>query len=150
MTCVIGTSAFLCADRCISADSGERWPNERKLWANHALIVAGAGLTARLHKVRDAVLSGATEMTRFYDMVGDDAQLLVLTQEGELWEVTNGSRWPVKGLRCIGSGGDLARGYLEGKAHTPTTARKAQAFVAKLRTDCGGGVDVKQRSKKRP
>lgn len=91
-------------------------------------------------------MSGATDMTRFYDMIGDDAQLLVLTQEGELWEVTNGSRWPVKGLRCIGSGGDLARGYLEGKALTRATAKKAQAFVAKLRTDCGGGVNFIERT----
>jgi hypothetical protein len=145
MTCVIGTRDFLCADRCISGDDGARWPSETKVWANHALVVAGAGVTGRLHRVRDATLAGATDMTRFIDMIGDDAQLLVLTPEGEFWEVVSGSRWPVKGLRCIGSGGDLARGYLEGKALTEQNARKAQQFVAKLRTDCGGGTDIKRK-----
>jgi hypothetical protein len=104
------------------------------------LVVAGAGNMARLHKVRDMVKSGATDVSRFIDPLGDDAHVLVLV-EGELWEVTNGSMWRHHGLRCIGTGGDLARGYLEGKQMTRKVVTAAQKFVARLRDDCGGGVD---------
>ncbi len=139
MTCVVGHPQFLCADRKVSSD-GERWPNEHKLWSNHALVVAGAGNMARLHTVRDMVKSGATDVARFVVSLGDAAHVLVLV-EGELWEVTNGSMWQHRGLRCIGTGGDLARGYLEGRPLTRKVVTAAQKFVARLRDDCGGGVD---------
>lgn len=140
MTCVIGSPKFLCADRKVSCD-GERWPNERKLWVNHALVVACAGNMARIHKVREMVLAGATDISRFVEPLGDDSHALVLVK-GELWEVTSGSMWRQKDLRCIGTGGDLARGYMEGKPITEATARAAQKFVARMRDDCGGGCDV--------
>jgi hypothetical protein len=139
MTCVIGHPNFLCADRKITAD-GERCPNEKKLWSNHALVVAGAGCSAKLHKIRDLVKSGATDISRFVDPLGDEAHVLVLV-EGEMWEVTSGSMWRHHGLKCIGSGGDLARGYLEGRKLTRKIVGDAQKFVARIREDCGGGYD---------
>jgi hypothetical protein len=86
------------------------------------------------------VLSGATDISRFREPLGDDAHVLVL-KDGELYEVTDGSVWKHRGLRCIGTGGDLARGFLEGKPVTEQSARAAQRFVAKMRDDCGGGCD---------
>jgi hypothetical protein len=144
LTCVIGTSRWICADRRITSDSGERCPNERKVWRNEYLIVAGAGLAVRLHKVRALVAAGARDPISLIEAVGDDSHTLCLTADGRLCEVSEGAVYWQRGdvpLRCIGTGGDLARGYLEGRAQTEASARAAQRLVARLRADCGGGVD---------
>lgn len=142
MTCVIGTTRWLCADRRITSDSGERCANERKVWRNEHLVVAGAGNCARLHKVRAMLAGGVRDPAHLIEAVGEDTHVLVLTRDGRLFEVTEGAVYPVRGgVRCIGTGGDLARGYLEGRALTEASARAAQRLVARLRTDCGAGPD---------
>jgi hypothetical protein len=145
MTCVIGSPRWLCADRRITSD-GARSPNERKLWRNQHLIVAGAGDVSRLHRVRAIVAGGLRNPADLIETVADDTHVLCLSREGAFVEVSAGGVWaiPSRGplaLRCIGTGGDLARGYLEGRALTEAAARAAQRMVARLRVDCGGGCD---------
>jgi hypothetical protein len=126
MTCVIGTERWLCADRRITSSGGERCPNELKVWQGPHLIAAAAGSGRGIHKARRLVESGeAGTPEGLIDALADDAVYLR------------------RGLWCIGSGGDLARGYLEGRALTVANARAAQRLAAQLRDDCGGGVNVK-------
>lgn len=143
MTCVIGTDRWICADRRITSDGGERCPNERKVWIGPYLVAAAAGSARSLHHVRSLVESGDASVPEgLIDAVRDDAQALVLTRAGRLYEVSEGAVYRRRGLWCVGSGGDLARGYLEGRALTVANAKVAQRLVAKLRNDCGGGVNV--------
>jgi 20S proteasome alpha/beta subunit len=147
VTCVIGVPGrrgFLCADRRVTSDSGERCPNERKLFRNPHMIVAGAGSIGRLHKVCEIVAGGAREPRELIEAVGDDTHVLVLRQDGTLAEVSEGAVYPHRKVRCIGTGGDLARGYLEKRALTEENARLGQALAARLRIDCGGGCDVER------
>lgn len=141
MTCVIGTRRWLCADRRITSDDGEKCAPERKVWKGEGMIAAGAGDHAKLRKVRALVLSGATHPETLIDALGSDAHALVLLPDGKLFEVTDGAVYPIKRIRCIGTGGDLARGYVEGRPLTEATARAAQRLAARLRDDCGAGCD---------
>lgn len=144
MTCVIGTERWVCADRRITSDAGERCPNVLKVWQGPYLIAAGAGAARRLHRARAVVESGdAAVPESLIDVMGDDAHALVLTRAGVLYEVSDGVVCRRRGLYCIGTGGDLARGYLEGRSLTPANARAAQRLVAQLRADCGGGVNFR-------
>lgn len=143
MTCIVGSDRWICADRRISSDAGERCPNERKIWHGPYLIAAVAGAARCIHKVRRLVMSGdAAEPEALIDAVTDDSHALVLTRAGRLYEVSEGEAYRRRGVYCIGTGGDLARGYLEGRALTLANAKAAQRFVARMRTDCGGGVNV--------
>ena len=142
VTCIVGTERWLCADRRITSTTGEKCPNERKLWRNAHLIVAGAGDNTKLHNVRRLVESGASDPRTLVAAVGDDSHCLVLTPDGKLWEVSEGAVYRRRRLHCIGSGGDLARGYLEGRPCTPENIRAAQRLASRLRDDCGGGVDL--------
>lgn len=143
MTCIIGTDRWICADRRITSDGGERCPNERKVWRGPYLIAAAAGAARSIHRVRSLVESGgAATPEGLIDAVRDDASALVLTRAGRLYEVSEGAVYRRRGVHCIGSGGDLARGYLEGRRLSVAVARRAQHFVARLRADCGGGVNV--------
>lgn len=145
MTCVIGTDRWICADRRITSDAGDRCPNERKVWRNAFMIVAGAGAAFRLHKVRDLMAGGLDRIAPLIEACGDDTHVLVLQFAAmRLIEISEGAMYRRKGVFCIGSGGDLARGYLAGRRLTEDNARAAQRFAARLRCDCGGGVDFER------
>jgi hypothetical protein len=144
MTCVIGTERWICADRRITSSTGERCPSELKVWQGAYLIAACAGAARGIHKARKLVESGeACVPEGLIDAVGDDAHALVLTREGRLYEVSEGAVYRRRSLWCIGTGGDIARGYLEGRALTLANAKDAQRLAARLRDDCGGGVNVR-------
>ncbi len=118
------------------------------MWRNEALIVAGAGHWGKLFKVRRAVERGCADPAELVDLVGDDTHVLCLDPAGRLCEVSEGSVYPQRGrsaaLRCIGTGGDIARGYLEGRPLTEAWAGRAQGLAARLRTDCGSGWDLER------
>jgi hypothetical protein len=141
MTCVVGTHRWVCADRRITSTGGEKCPPERKIWRNEHMIVAGAGATVRLHKVRALVQTGCAEPATLIEAVGEDTHVLVLLRSGKLLEVSEGAIYPRKGVACIGTGGDLARGYMEARPKTEAVAREAQKLAARLRDDCGSGCD---------
>lgn len=144
MTCVIGTERWICADRRITSDTGERCPNELKVWQGPYLIAAVAGSGRGIHKARTLVETGTAAIPEgLIEAMGDDAHALVLTRGGRLYEVSEGAVYRRRGFHCIGTGGDLARGYLEGRALTVANAKAAQRLAAQLRVDCGGGVNVR-------
>lgn len=108
-----------------------------------------AGGARGIAKVRRAVLAGFDTPDALVEAVGDDAQALALCPRGRLFEISEGDVIPLRGrwaaLRCVGSGGDIARGFLEGKPLSEANAVRAQALAARERDDCGSGWDLERR-----
>jgi hypothetical protein len=141
MTCIIGTPKFICADRRVT-DDGAR-SRMRKVYRNAHMIAGVSGVAACNLAVRDALRAGAEKPEDLVPHVDSASYGLVLDDSRKLWLIQDGRVWPVKAPYCIGSGADLARGYLAGaRKHDVATARAAQRFVARLRADCGDGADV--------
>jgi hypothetical protein len=123
-------------------DDGAR-SRMRKVFRNAHLIAAVAGIAACNLAVRDALRAGAETPEDLVPHVDSASYALVLDASRRLWLIQDGRVWPVKAPYCIGSGSDLARGYLAGaRRHDVATARAAQRFVARHRADCGDGADV--------
>lgn len=143
MTCVIGTSRFICADRRVEADGSVS--SLVKVAKNQWLIAAAAGLASATLAVKRAVRAGASSPDELLQHLDRESYAVVLTWEGRLLCLSEGALWPVQGqVITLGTGGDLALGFMHGAgSFTPRTAREAQRFVAKRRADCGGGCDVR-------
>ena len=144
MTCVLGTRRFICADRRIAEDGGAA-SSMIKVAKNAWLIAAAAGLGTAVLAVKRAVREGAQSPEDLLRAVGRESYALVLTWDGSLCCLSEGAVWPVHGpVAALGSGGDLGLGFMHGVgAFTPRVAREAQRFVAKRRTDCGSGCDIR-------
>lgn len=94
---------------------------------------------------------GAQTAEDLIEHVDKDSYALVLLPSGDVHRIESERVWPAeRGLCAIGSGGDLALGWLS--RIPPVNAdlrlvrsdvRRAFAFVAKKRSDCGGGVDFR-------
>jgi hypothetical protein len=78
-------------------------------------------------------------------LIDANSYAIVLTLDGKLHCLSEGSVWPVQGpVVALGTGADLALGYMHGAGvFNARVAREAQRFVAKRRADCGGGCDVR-------
>lgn len=150
MTCLIATPEFICADRRVTSDGGEKCPNLVKVYANVGLVIASAGNAARTFDIAKLCREGKTDPKDYIDCMGDDSTALCLTEGGQLWYVSEGAVWPVRRkLAGCGSGADLAIGFLHGKGKSDKAAvKQAQQFVASRRTDCGGGCDFRTFKKK--
>lgn len=144
MTCVIATRRFVCADRRIAEDGGS-FTSIVKVCKNPWLIAAAAGLGTAILAVKRAMREGAEAPADLLDAVGKGSCALVLSWDGVLTHISEGVIWSVREpATAIGSGGDLALGYLHGAgAFTPRVAREAQRFVARRRADCGSGCDIR-------
>lgn len=147
MTCIIGVGGkdgFLCGDRRITS-GGERCPNMVKVYANVGLVVGMCGNAGCFWQVARLIREGKTDPKDLIEVIDEDSSGLALTADGALWGVSEGAVWPVRQkLKAIGSGGDLATGYLSALgAWDKKTVRKAQKFVAAQRTDCGSGCDFR-------
>ncbi len=143
MTCIIGTAHFVCADRRIDAEGAAS--SMIKVARNPWLIAAAAGLATATQAVKDAVRSGAQSPEDLVSAVDRDSYAIVVTWDARIWTISEGRTWPMRGpVVALGTGGDLALGFMHGAgSFTPRIARMAQRFVAKRRTDCGGGCDVR-------
>lgn len=148
MTCIVAGSGWMAADRRITgADGGVS--SLVKIAKNPYLIAAASGNATSTLDVRRAVRKGATTAEDLIEHVDSDSYALVLLPSGDVHRIEDGRRWPaVQGLQAIGSGGDLALGWLSallsGEAVIDKRQiRRAFAFVAKKRADCGGGVDFR-------
>ena len=143
MTCILGTTRFICADRRIEADGSVS--SLVKVAKNQWLIAAAAGLASATLAVKRAVRSGAASPEDLLEHIDRESYAVVLTLDGRLLCLSEGALWPVQGPAiALGTGGDLALGFMHGAgSFTPRVARMAQRFVAKRRTDCGGGCDVR-------
>lgn len=143
MTCIIGTRKFLCADRRVTEDGASS--SLVKLCKNEWIIAGTAGLATANLAVKAAVRAGAESAEDLLPHIDAHSYALVLSWDGRLRLVSEGKVWPTAGAcAAIGSGADLALGYMNGAgALTVTCARAAQRFVARRRVDCGGGCDVR-------
>lgn len=147
MTCIVavaGKDGFICGDRRITAD-GERCPNMVKVFANIGLVVGLCGNASCFWRVARLVKEGRTDPTDLIEAVDEGSSALALAADGTLWSISEGATWPVRTRsKAIGSGGDLATGYLSALgAWDKKSVRAAQRFVATQRTDCGSGCDFR-------
>lgn len=148
MTCIVAGSHMMCADRRIT--DGEEISSMVKIAKNSTLIAAAAGNATSTLAVKRAVRKGCQSAADLLDHVDADSYALVLTRSG-LWRLQDGAVWPCRAgeLHGIGSGADLALGYLQAAhdeallGHDRDVIRRAFRFVEKKRTDCGGGVDFR-------
>lgn len=153
MTCIVGTPEFMIADRCFS-DSTGAVDYRTKIAKNKWLIAAACGDGQACMNVLRAVRKGAQAPEDLIELLGKEDGALALTPDGRLWLCEKGVFYPTKGganIQGIGSGADLALGYLHGGwAQSPywppdaRMARRALKFAASRRKDCGGGADVRR------
>lgn len=147
MTCVVAGKGWMAADRRITDTSGEAG-SLIKIAKNPRLIAAAAGNATSTLDVRRAVRKGAESADDLIEHVDKDSVALVLLPSGDVHKIQDGRVWPAeRGMQAVGTGGDLALGWLFGaeeyepldRAHI----RRALRFAASRRSDCGGGVDIR-------
>jgi hypothetical protein len=116
-----------------------------KVAKNGWLIAAAAGFAATTLAVKRAVRDGAQSPAELLELVDAQSYAVVLTWDGLLSCLSEGVSWAVQGpVVALGTGADLALGFMHGAgSFTPRTAREAQRFVARRRSDCGSGCDIR-------
>lgn len=147
MTCIVAGKGWMAADRRITSEDGSA-SSLVKIAKNRWLIAAASGNATSTLDVRRAVRKGASDPADLIEHVDSSSYALVLLPSGDVHRIEDGRVWPAEqGLAAIGSGGDLALGWLSGaEEYEPIhrgMIRRAFAFVAKKRADCGGGVDFR-------
>lgn len=147
MTVAVATRLFVASDRRVDQDGAAS--SLVKVARNPHLVATAAGLASCVVRIRRAIRDGACDPHELVSLVDRASVALVVTASGDIWRIEEGLLWAERGIVTIGSGGDLAAGYLErarGRKALPTPddARKAIRWVSKRRTDCGGGVDVRK------
>lgn len=149
MTCIVAGSRMMCADRRITSE--DSISSLVKIAKNPWLIAAASGNATSTLAVKRAVRKGAQIPEDLIEHVDKDSYALVLKPDGHLMQIQDGVIWTLRAgqLHGIGSGADLALGYLQaahneaGLGHDRAVIRRAFRFVASRRTDCGGGVDFR-------
>ncbi len=149
MTCIIAGSRMMIADRRIV--DGEAISSMVKVAKNPHLIAAASGNATSTLAVKRAVGKGAKLPEDLIEHVDADSYALVLLPSGQLMQIQDGVIWTCKAgeLHGIGSGADLALGYLQAAhdealmGHDRDVIKRAFRFVSRKRTDCGGGVDFR-------
>jgi len=155
MTCIVAGPGWMASDRRVTSDDGST-SSLVKIAKNKWLIAAASGNAVSTLAVKRAVAKGAWSGEDLLEHVDAYSYALVLFPTGILWRLQDGAVWPCKAgeLQGIGSGADLALGYLQAShnesrpgpwriAHDRDVIRRAFAFVARRRSDCGGGVDFR-------
>lgn len=142
----------MAADRRVTSADGSA-SSLVKIAKSKWLIAAASGNATCSLDVRRAVRKGAQTAEDLIEHVDKDSYALVLLPSGCVHKVEDGRVWPAeRGLVSIGSGGDLALGWLTcyewkhgGFFGGPdgNVVRRAFEFVSKKRSDCGGGVDFR-------
>lgn len=145
MTCVVCGDRWMAADRRISGVEGGV-SSLVKIAQSTWLIAAASGNATSTLDVKRAVRKGAQTPEDLIEHVDKESYALVLLPDGRCWRVEDARAWLCPpGLQGIGSGADLALGWLSGvgKDHA-NYIRQAFRFVAARRSDCGGGVDIRR------
>lgn len=111
-------------------------------------VVRGAGLVAAFCGDSAACVRAARAVARGENDPHTLAEIsdgLVVTDEAVIWELWNkfAERLPRReAFACHGSGFAEAQAFLSGAgACDPDTVRRALRYVARVRSDCGDGVD---------
>lgn len=160
MTCIVAGDGWMAADRRVTEDDGSS-SSLIKIAKNPWLIAAAAGNASSTLDVRRAVRAGAQIVEDLIEHVDKDSVALVMNTDGQLFKIQEKRVWSARQLAAIGSGGDLAIGWLSaiqvdgpwaGQWDTrKRDIRLAFRFVASRRADCGGGVDIRRTyAKERP
>lgn len=149
MTCIVAGKGWLAADRRITDDDGSK-SSLVKIAQNPWLIAAAAGNAVSTLDVRRAVRKGAQLVEDLIEHVDKGSVALVMTLDGHIFKIQEKRVWTERPLAAIGSGGDLALGWLSamqvdgGPWNQREVIRRAFGFVANRREDCGGGVDIRR------
>lgn len=151
MTCIVGTSSFIAADRRITDEMHEAG-SLRKVGKNRHLIAATAGNASCVLAVLELLKKGAASAEDLLEAIDKDSVCLALNRDGQLYRCVKEEAWacPPGALEATGTGGDLALGWLHGHyavaKPNPSVVhvRTAIKFAASRRVDCGGGVDVRR------
>jgi hypothetical protein len=140
MTCLVATREGVWADRRVSNGPAVYRP-ARKLVRGVGLVAGFCGDSAACTKAMRAVTSGESDP----DVLAEASEGLLVTDEGEIWELWGkiAERVPHRfAFACGGSGYAEAQAFLSGAAACdPDTVRRALRYVARVRSDCGDGVD---------
>lgn len=150
MTCIVAGKGWMAADRRITAEDGAS-SSLVKIAKNPWLIAAACGNATSTLDVRRAVRKGAQNPDDLIEHVDKSSTALVMTLDGGIFKVESGRVWPreTHQLVAIGSGGDLALGWLLGVGcpdacpDVKACVRRAFGVVSRRRADCGGGVDFR-------
>jgi hypothetical protein len=148
MTCIVAGKGWMAADRRITSEDGAASSLVKIAKSKHLIAAASGNATSTLD-VRRAVRKGALSPDDLIEHVDKDSYALVLLPSGDVHRIEAGRVWPAEqGLAAIGSGGDLALGWLLcreslGLGVDKDEIRRAVRLVEKKRSDCGGGVDVR-------
>lgn len=150
MTVIVAGDRWMASDRRITNDDGGS-SSLIKVAQNAWLIAAASGNATSTLDVKRAIKKGAQSVEDLIEHVDNASYALVMTLDGGVFRIESERSWAcARGeLHAIGSGGDLALGWLSCVATciNPTlnrgTIRRAFAFVQKKRTDCGGGIDIR-------
>lgn len=140
MTCIIATRAGIWADRRVTSSGGTVWRPGRKIVGNDSIVAGFCGNTGPCEKAMRAVRGGETDphaLAALCDGIAVDSR--------GIWEFDSGSarRVPARfPFAVAGSGHAEAAAFLSGAgAVDETTIRLALRYVARVRYDCGDGVD---------
>jgi hypothetical protein len=147
VTCIVAGAGWMAADRRVTSDDGSAG-SLVKIAKSRWLIAACAGNATSTLDVRRAVRKGAQTPEDLIEHVDAGSHALVLLPSGDVHLIEDKRVWPkARGLQAIGSGGDLAIGWMSGYTQatgaTYTDIRAAFRFVASRRVDCGGGCDIR-------
>jgi hypothetical protein len=140
MTVLIATRRGVWADRRVTG-SGTRFRPTRKVVSGDALVAAFCGGNTACAKAMAAVAAGERSPAVLAEM----SDGLLVTSAGAVWELWSGlaERLPSKiAYATNGSGFAEAQAFLAGAGRCDDrTVRRALAYVARVRTDCGDGYD---------
>lgn len=140
MTCLVATREGVWADRRVSNGASLYRP-ARKVVRGPGVVAAFAGDGAACVKAMRAVAAGDTDPHALAEI----AEGLIVTDEGEIWSLWGrlAERTPRReAFACGGSGYAEAQAFLSGAAACDRlTVRRALRYVARVRSDCGDGVD---------
>ena len=140
MTCLVATREGVWADRRVSNGAAVYRP-ARKVVRGVGIVAAFCGDGSACVKAMRAVASGEADPHALAEIT----EGLLVTDEGELWSLWGklAERTPRReAFACGGSGYAEAQAFLSGAgACDPDTVRRALRYVARVRSDCGDGVD---------
>lgn len=111
-----------------------------KVASNSAIVAGFSGPTSAIRRGLDAVRLGQDVLWQLaIDCKGADG---LVVQDGRVYLLSDGLVWPRGSkLAACGSGGQEALAFIAGRGEF--CPKEAHKYVAKVRDDCGRGVDFK-------
>lgn len=140
MTALVGTFEGVWADRRVTGDNGSVFLPSRKVVRGDGLVAAFCGNSGACVRAMRAVRDGETDVQALAALCDG-----IVVSERTRWSLGDGmaihvpSRVP---FVTDGSGHAETAAFLSGAAACDSaTIRRAFRYVARVRSDCGDGVD---------